>query len=745
MTLQLAKIIIGLSLFGVGCATDRVLPSLEITVQPVKFDQKTLTSKQLDRLAEELQRRPDWAVDVADMELVLKAQHLESTGNKSGASELWLELISNNKGEVAKYAFQQWLPLMESILGEKENTKAIANYFWNEGGQKTWLAKNYEFNSAESVEDYLRGRKANRDKQFKDSFKDLASNDPRLTRTAKLYCKNKDRHEWKSYLKSIKGLPRLYFNALVLDCSRQREMALRKFESLALKLSKRKKYLPLAVSSYRNIVDINRYLGEREKASNAFLALVKVMKDERLNYKSMGYKSEYEWQYEIADTILWASRYRAMVGDYLNARVLVQEGLMRLKKKEWEGLSLTRKQKDAVQELRAEAYHISANRISYEQKDLEAAHLQNRLGMELEDLSRTWVDRLNWYDGWYQFVGGKFSEAAESWEELLDRTESDRSKEKVLFWLARLYERSGDSDKFDEMLVRLFEEYPLGFYSLYGAKQFSWKHSSWLVQNEKVLRKDLSAWDVNIEPLVVDEKLNRLRVRAEIALKIGSEDLGVVTAKELYFAGRRLKLKYTESHMYITRILYMNNLFTLSMGHTTALAGAEPKLWHQFPEQALVYFPTPFSEEFEQQSKSPYFDKTFLMSIARQESAFRPDAKSWAGAVGLLQLMPKTAQKYSRQNLTEDTMISKLEDPSFNIKTATKYMNQLNSHYDGSLHQVVAAYNAGEFVVDRWSDARASENAMQWIENIPFSETNNYVKKVMRNWAVYKALYFNAS
>lgn len=136
-------------------------------------------------------------------------------------------------------------------------------------------------------------------------------------------------------------------------------------------------------------------------------------------------------------------------------------------------------------------------------------------------------------------------------------------------------------------------------------------------------------------------------------------------------------------------------------------------------------------------------EKALLLAISRQESEFNPRAVSPAGARGLMQLMPRTAKAeakslripYKRANLTRD--------PVYNVRLGAAHLNRLLRAYDGSYVMAVAAYNAGSSRVRRWirdfGDPRRPEiDTIDWVEQIPISETRNYVQRVLESLQIYR-------
>ncbi len=136
-------------------------------------------------------------------------------------------------------------------------------------------------------------------------------------------------------------------------------------------------------------------------------------------------------------------------------------------------------------------------------------------------------------------------------------------------------------------------------------------------------------------------------------------------------------------------------------------------------------------------------NKVVAMSIIRQESAFKIDAKSRVGARGLMQLMPATAKNTAKKARMKYNKAKLSKDSEYNINLGSYYLNNLINKFNGSLPMAFAGYNAGPHRSKRWAkengDPRLSlEKAIDWIELIPFNETQNYVQRVLENMVVYQ-------
>ncbi|MEH6547242.1 MAG: lytic transglycosylase domain-containing protein [Sneathiella sp.] len=140
---------------------------------------------------------------------------------------------------------------------------------------------------------------------------------------------------------------------------------------------------------------------------------------------------------------------------------------------------------------------------------------------------------------------------------------------------------------------------------------------------------------------------------------------------------------------------------------------------------------------------NPSIEKALVFAIMRQESAFASDAISSAGARGLMQLMPATAKYVSRSLNVSYSKYQLTEDPNYNALLGSSYLSGLVDEFNGSYVLAIASYNAGPNNVRKWiktwGDPRTGEiDMIDWIEFIPFTETRNYVQRVIENLQVYR-------
>lgn len=156
-----------------------------------------------------------------------------------------------------------------------------------------------------------------------------------------------------------------------------------------------------------------------------------------------------------------------------------------------------------------------------------------------------------------------------------------------------------------------------------------------------------------------------------------------------------------------------------------------------------IAFPTNGIPKFKPLSES--VEPALVYAIARQESVFNPAAISHADARGLLQLLPSTAAAVAKRNGVGFSKTRLTTDPAYNAQLGSAYLGENVARFNGSYVLAIAAYNAGRSRADEWvqrygDPRRGDVDPIDWIERIPFTETREYVQKVLENLQVYRTI-----
>ena len=229
--------------------------------------------------------------------------------------------------------------------------------------------------------------------------------------------------------------------------------------------------------------------------------------------------------------------------------------------------------------------------------------------------------------------------------------------------------------------------------------------------------------------------------RARALKSLGFKSLAV---KDFY------EVEVRTSDLSLLRIL-MENYDALGAYHRSAYIAAiyfskARKKYGIEGSQALWGYAYPEAYKGYVSKFSKYFliPKELIWSIMRAETFYRVDAVSPVGARGLMQLMPYTGQKVASLSGVNFSK-KKLFSPRFNIRLGSHYLYRLTKKFKRKIPLIVASYNAGPHNLENWVYRFGDLPADSFIEHIPYLETRNYVKKVIRNYGIYSLLYGDSS
>jgi len=149
-------------------------------------------------------------------------------------------------------------------------------------------------------------------------------------------------------------------------------------------------------------------------------------------------------------------------------------------------------------------------------------------------------------------------------------------------------------------------------------------------------------------------------------------------------------------------------------------------------------FPLPHREKIISLAAKNQINTAFVFAIIRQESAFTPDARSHAGALGLMQLLPRTAKQVAKRMNLKINHNLELLNINTNLQLGMAHLGEMLSRFNNNKLLAAAAYNAGRYRVNKWIPRNTIMPADIWVETIPFRETRNYIQNVMLFSAIYE-------
>ncbi len=341
---------------------------------------------------------------------------------------------------------------------------------------------------------------------------------------------------------------------------------------------------------------------------------------------------------------------------------------------------------------------------------------------------------------WIERLEKKYDLAREHFNRLLDFyaskayrrlsaswPDSSSYKTAALFWLAQTEGESGNPDKKTVLIKQLAEKYPFDFYTIFTKDESDLNLQEFLTQknSQEVAFRYFGLGEVGRKRLSRTEKLIAAGFRNQAA-----EELAMLTSRQ----------DNPAFSFYIAQLFQLGGRFQEAMRLSWQIAGngKHDQLSRSVSEGL---FPKAYLQEVREVLTRYELDPLLVLSLMRQESAFNPGIVSQANAVGLMQLILPTAAEVARSLRHEIPSEESLKDPETNLRLGIDYLNYLMDSFNQNMVYALAGYNAGPNKVQEWVTLRPNLYPLEFIESIPYTETRNYVKKVLRNYAIYLALY----
>jgi soluble lytic murein transglycosylase len=326
-------------------------------------------------------------------------------------------------------------------------------------------------------------------------------------------------------------------------------------------------------------------------------------------------------------------------------------------------------------------------------------------------------------------------EASADLAEHLRRFPGSQFSPDALYWLGRLSEEAGNSALARTYYAKLMERFPQNYFAATAAKRLR------ALGPGAAADADVLAAIPPVPPA--------LPLGATIPAAAANRQMRADALRSIAFdASAELELRAAFVATGEPRLLLEAAQEAVNAGHIgSAIATVRqiyPQLeWRPFAqvprEVWLTAYAMPFESSIVARSTTAGVDPMLTAGLIRQESAYDPEAHSHANAFGLMQLLPKTAQRFAKQAKVRYST-PMLFQPDYNIHIGTIYFAGLQRNF-GSVESALAAYNAGEDRVAFWTTGQSYREPAEFVDSIPFTETREYVEIVTRNADIYRKLY----
>jgi soluble lytic murein transglycosylase len=321
-------------------------------------------------------------------------------------------------------------------------------------------------------------------------------------------------------------------------------------------------------------------------------------------------------------------------------------------------------------------------------------------------------------------------------EEQFAGAEDTYDVERARYWRARVLDAHGEPATARALWEALGREHPATYYGLLARTRIAERDPAGAVE----LARSATPTTAADFPAVVDAGSLTTDRHYQAGSQLLSLGFGEAASEEL------LAVRRSEQPRDAVRVLVQALTRTGDLRAAQAVARTDLRwaltgqLTPALRDVWEAAYPKAYRELVERFCKLPRVDPDLLQALMREESALDPRALSWAGALGLTQLMLPTAQAVARELRLGKPSPEGLFDPGLNIQLGAAYLGRLLARFGGNAVYALASYNAGASTVEHWRSSRSGLELDAFVEEIPLSETRGYVKRVLRSYNAYRLL-----
>jgi soluble lytic murein transglycosylase len=344
----------------------------------------------------------------------------------------------------------------------------------------------------------------------------------------------------------------------------------------------------------------------------------------------------------------------------------------------------------------------------------------------------SFADRAAWRAGWWAYRQDNYRETIRLFESAATTLRRADYRPAWLYWTAKSYEALGQRDTARVWHLRAIADYRNSYYG---------REATRAVQALTGAPPSAAAIAAQRDPARAitggAAPANAPLVRQLLAAGLWDDVIGEL---------RRVQAVEGSTSVIEATMAYALHRKGELRPAITAMRRAYPQFMsdggEQLPERILkVIFPVAHWETIRRHAVDRRLDLYLVTALVAQESTFQADVVSSANAVGMMQLLPSTGRQYARKVGITGFTPAALTNPDTNVRLGTAYLSDLLARYGNDPAPALAAYNAGESRVDRWRAERPNLPRDEFIDDIPFPETQNYVKRIIGTAEDYRLLY----
>ena len=341
-----------------------------------------------------------------------------------------------------------------------------------------------------------------------------------------------------------------------------------------------------------------------------------------------------------------------------------------------------------------------------------------------------YAERAAWKIGWWAYKNGRYAETVRAFESGAANFPRSDYRPSWLYWSARAHRALGNVAMANARFALVATDYLNSYYGRLALKHL----------DGRVPVRPASE-NAETDPAIPPSPPNAPIIRALLGLELFDQALD-----ELRFAQRNWgdssPIQATLGWIYHQRGDLRAGINAIKRAYPQYMAAGGEDLP---PAILKVLFPVNYWSLIRRYSTDRNLDPYMIAALIAQESTFTADVRSSANAYGLMQILPSTGRQYARSlQLSKRFSIGMLTTADTNLKMGTAYFADLVRQF-GGVHYALATYNAGPNRVARWISERPGIDREEFIDDIPFPETQNYVKKILGTAEDYRRLYATES
>jgi len=340
------------------------------------------------------------------------------------------------------------------------------------------------------------------------------------------------------------------------------------------------------------------------------------------------------------------------------------------------------------------------------------------------------AERAAWKSGWWSYRRGDYQNAVRTFESAASSFPRSDYRPSFLYWAGRAHGELGQGEVAAARFQLVFHDYGSSYYGRLAKKQVSRMADAEPASDRAIPASLQGAATIPPQPPTADRiKLllaNGLYDDALEELRFAQRQWGTSPAIEATMAWAYHQKGELRRGITLMRRAYPQSL--TSTGHLLPVAMRQ------------VIFPLVYWETIRVHANKYDLDPYVMAALINQESTFDADIRSSANAWGLMQIVPPTGRRLARTLGIRRFSTRSLTDPLTNIRMGMLYFSQLVKQFGGTYY-ALASYNAGESRVVRWKAERPGLDEDEFIDDIPFPETQNYVKRILGTAEDYRLLY----